>query len=138
MCMAAYRHNTSRVTSELVSRSGLVEANYSGPITLAAFDVLRREVLRDTGPAPAVVLRLDKSLSLMSTPPLIPDGTYAPNSPSGAVVVRRDQYDFWLAYNRELVIRTGVKRVVFLDSQLTLAYQWAERQVLASRARQPQ
>ena len=136
--MHTYRHNTARVTSELVSRSGLIEANYTGPLTLAAFDVLRREVLRDTGPAPAVVLRLDKSLSLMARPPLIPDGTYAPNSPSGAVVVRLDQFDMWSAYNRDLVLKTGVRRVVFLDSQLLLAYEWAERQVLASRAKQQQ
>lgn len=134
--MRTTRYNSARVSAGVVSRSGLVEAAYSGALTKDAFSALRREVLYDTGPAPCVVLRMDKSLTLMTALPDIPAGTYTPTAPSGAVIVRADQYEMWTAYNRKLS-RLGVMRAVFLDSHASLAYGWAERQIRELRRAQP-
>ena len=131
--MRNYRYGSARVYSGVVSSTGLVEAGYSGALTRAAFDALRREVLLDTGPAPCVVLRMDKSLTVMSELPDIPPGTYKPTAPSGAVIVRRDQFEMWSAYNRKLG-QIGIMRAVFLDSNVALAYEWAQRQIHRSRA----
>ena len=134
--MKTTRYGSARVSSGVISRSGLVEAAYSGPLTRAAFSVLRREVLFDTRPAPCVVLRMDKSLTLMTDLPDIPTGTYTPTAPTGAVIVRPDQYEMWTAYNRKLT-RLGVMRAVFLDSHAALAYEWAERQIRELRQALP-
>lgn len=133
--MRTTRYDSARVTSGVISRSGLVEAIYSGALSAKAFDALRCDVLRDTNPAPGVVLRMDRSLTLMSAMPKIPTGTYVPTAPAGAVIVRFDQYEMWAQYTRELA-KVGVMRAVFLDSHAALAYSWAERQILESRLEQ--
>lgn len=93
---------------------------YSGVISAACFDGLRRDVLQTTQGAQSMILRMDTALTL-STPP-IPNGTYAANTAPGVVVVREDQHAVWLEYARR-VARLGIIRAVFLQRDLVLARQ---------------
>lgn len=80
---------------------------------------------------------MDRSLVLLSLPPDIAPGVYTSRAAPGAVIVRADQYELWAEYARRLS-NVGVLRAVFLESHATLAYEWAERQILRERAKLPQ
>lgn len=55
-----------------------------------------------------------------------PVGAVAGGETDACLLVRPDQYDFYFDYALRMADR-GVKRVVFLDSQLHLAQQWIDR-----------
>jgi hypothetical protein len=132
-----YRCGAARVTSTALGKLGLVESVYTGPISANAFGILRLGVLRETEGSPCAVIRMDRSLMLVSLPPVIAPGVYTARSAPGAVIVRADQYEMWAEYARRLA-NVGVMRAVFLESHATLAYEWAERQIRLERAILPQ
>jgi hypothetical protein len=131
------RYGSARAGSALVCRStGICEATYSGPITMDAFSILRRSVLEDTDGSPCTVIRMDKCVMPAEAMPRAPAGTYTSMAAPGAVIVRPDQYRVWSEYARNLAV-IGVMRAVFLDSNASVAYEWAQRQARLERAKWP-
>ena len=77
--------------------------------------------------APVVVIRLDGSAHIMDK---VPEAGYQGKfSPEGCFIVRRDQFALWSGYAEKLA-QQGIKRVVFLDSQLNQALRWVQRRSL--------
>jgi len=111
-------------------RRGSIEiAAYSGPISLEAFDALRARVVASATGAACLVLRMDRALCLMSSSPVVQG--YPAGAVPGAVIVRVDQLDFWTDYARAMAF-AGVRRAVFLDSELALCREWVGWQLDAS------
>ena len=131
--MQVFRYHAAKAGCRKIGNSGLMEAAYSGPMCAGAFGVLAPQVLAATGGAEALLIRIDGCLTLMSKPLQVPEGTYKTSVPDGCVVVRADQLDFWVDYAADMALR-GVRRVVFLDSQLPLVLMWLERRS-SSRSR---
>lgn len=125
--MKNYRYNSARVALSALGRTGVMEASYSGPMTMEAFECLRSDVIRASGNAHGLVLRLDRMADAMGDLVLPPPTVYRAGSPPGAVIVREDQYDKWVSFNRELAKR-GVMRSVWLESHAALAYEWVLHQ----------
>lgn len=63
---------------------------------------------------------------MMGDIPTTPSDAYKLAQPPACVIVRADQYDLWSDYAIQLSAH-GVRRVVFLDSQIDLALLWLER-----------
>ncbi len=123
--MKDFQHNAARGHVGVICRSsGLVEANYSGPLSVPAFDALRTEMMETTDSAPASVIRLERSLILASALPELPPGKL--DGPPACLIVRRDQYDIFQDYATRLS-KQGAIRLVFLDEYAHLAYDWALR-----------
>lgn len=124
--MQTIRYNAARGSVGVICKaSGLVEANYSGPLTVAAFDALRDEMIKTTDAARASVIRLDKSLIAASSLPELPPG-HIYTAPA-ALIVRSDQYELFQAYAKQLA-RQGALRLVFHNHHAHYAYEWALEQ----------
>lgn len=122
--MQVFRYNAAKVGCGALGDGGLMQAIYSGPVCAGAFGVLSPQVLRATGCAKALLIRMDGCLTLMARPLQVQDDQE--RAPEGCVVVRADQLDFWVNYAADMALR-GVRRVVFLDSQIQLALMWLDR-----------
>lgn len=124
--MQLFRFNAARVSTEYVTKSGLCEAVYSGPMTRQAFDALRTEALQASAKCAAYVVRLDRALLAMSDEPPVDDVSYAVDTPAGALIVRPDQYRFWQDYALK-ASKYGIVRTVWTEANARLAYEWALR-----------
>lgn len=124
--MQKYKFNAAAVSCRRVGSFGVVEAEYSGPVGDVAFDYLRSCVLAAAKDTPALVLRMERALLMITEFLPRPRSTYEPNVVPGALVVPADQFEIYSGYARQLASE-GITRVVFLESQLKLAYLWAER-----------
>ena len=126
--MQTFRHHAASAdcaqTGELAGMSAVLR----GPLSAAAFGSLGPQVMNVTRGAPVVVIRLDGSAHVMEQMPEAKEGQdyYAPE---GCIIVRRDQSALWSAYADNLA-QYGIKRVVFLDSQLNQALRWVQRRSL--------
>jgi hypothetical protein len=130
--MKSFRYNAARgEVGVICRRTGLVEANYSGPLSSMAFGTLRGEMIGATNTAPASVIRLDRSLILASAMPDLPPGKL--DAMPGCLIVRRDQYDVFQDYATRLS-KQGAIRLVFLDEYAHLAYDWALRRCAERQA----
>lgn len=121
-------YHAARALCRKIGRSGIAEVVYSGPLTAAAFNALAPLALDETKEALALMIRVDGCLVLMDGPIDLPDKVHDKIGPPGCLIVRQDQRDFWCGYAATLS-RRGVRRIVFLDSQLELARQWVDRQI---------
>lgn len=128
-----FRRHSAKVACRELGKHGVVEANYSGPLCLSAMADLRASVLSSHADAPAMLIRMDYSLLLMTSIPLDSHAAYSGSRTPGCIVVRRDQFKIISAQALDLA-KHGVRRIVFLDSQLDLALLWLERRA-ADRAR---
>ena len=131
--MPTYRHHSTAVTTEPMGIDGAYLVDYTGPLGAQSFDALRAVVVESCGDATALLIRVDRSLTVMGFVPPIPSGTYDNAQAPGAVVVRLDQLELWSEYGRALA-RLGVIRAFFLDSELQRAQAWAQRHALLSLA----
>ena len=122
--MQNFKFNAARVSTENLTKSGLCEAVYSGPMTERAFDALRSEALEASAQCSAYVVRLDRALIVMGDEPPVEEESYAPDTPAGAMIVRPDQYDFWQDYALR-ASKFGIVRTVWVEANARLAYQWA-------------
>ena len=118
-----FRHHASRVACE--SSGGVFLSAYSGPICASTFDNLRARVIESSAGADCMVMRMDKSITLMSCRPKLSGGTYPAGAAPGAVIVRDDQYALWSNY-ADAMADMGVRRVVFRDSQLAMCREWVD------------
>ena len=105
-----------------------MSAVYHGHLGLATFKALVPQVLGATRNATVVVIRMDGSVTTMARMPEVPED-YKGCAPEGCVIVRRDQFALWSGYAEKLS-QQGVRRVVFLDSQLGAALRWVQRRSL--------
>ena len=131
--MNVFRYHAARAGCRKIGDSGLMEAAFSGPLCARAFSVLTPQVLAATGGAEALLIRMDACLTVMSRPLQMPDDAFNQRTPDGCIVVRADQLQLWVEHAADMALR-GVRRVVFLDSQLPLVMMWLERRS-SSRAR---
>lgn len=122
--MQTYNYHSTQAHCSRLGTMGLMQADYHGPLCSRAFSVLAPQVLHATQDAPAVMIRMDESLTLMEESP--PPPGYRLDSPPACIIVRADQYTLWADYAIRLST-FGVRRVVFLDSQMELALLWLER-----------
>ena len=102
---------------------------YRGPLCVAAFGSLEPQVMSVTCDAPVVVIRLDGSVHVMEQMPEAEKGHQGHYAPEGCIIVRRDQFALWSGYAEKLA-QQGIRRVVFLDSQLNQALRWLQRRSL--------
>lgn len=105
-----------------------MKVEFSGPVCEAAFGSLAPRVLEETRGARTLAIRMDSCLMLTDRPPAVADG-YQGNTAPGCVIVRADQFDIWSDY-AAMLAQVGIRRIVFLDSQLHLARLWVERRSL--------
>ena len=123
------RYNAARGSVGVIcNTSGLVEANYSGPLCARVFDALRTEMMVTTDKARASVVRLDRSLILASALPKLPPGKI--DTAPAALIVRPEQYDIFFEYAKQLATQ-GALRLVFRDCHAHYAYEWALSQCQA-------
>lgn len=106
---------------------GLMEACFLGPMGGKAFEYLRSAMIAGTRKEKALVIRMDKVLMLFGGKPAIPDGTYPKEyHTSTALIARREDMGYWLEYSGRLA-DMGIICLVFIESQESMAYEWAER-----------
>lgn len=131
--MQMFKHHSARATCEHI-RGNIKQmlVTYSGPISLFAFEELAGRVLWATNGADALMVRVDGCVLLMDQPAADSGAAHAPHAPPACIIVRPEQAAYWTAY-AALLAASGIRRVVFLDSQLELAAEWLQRQ--SSRAR---
>lgn len=134
--MQVARYLGARTICTHIARTGIVEADYQGAMTQLAFATLRTESLRKMPHAAGFVVRLDRALIAMGRAPTVCADSYPADAAPGALIVRPDQYELWVAYAAQAA-QHGVMRSVWLDSMVPLALQWVERQVAAARSRSP-
>jgi len=125
--MPAFKYNSARATTEFLGRNGMCEAVYTGPMTEEAFDTLRTEALQASVKATSFVVRLDRALILMPDANQVHANSYPKDAPAGALIVRRDQFEFWAEYVRKLA-SFGVCRSLWLEETANQAYLWADLQ----------
>jgi len=100
------------------------EISYKGALSRSAFYALRAQALQATQGADSLVIRVDTALVISIDMPDNPHVMYAGNTAPGCLVVSLDQRDAWERHAREMA-EIGVMRIVFLSSQLPLAYAMA-------------
>ena len=130
--MITFAYHSARVACKRKGRLAL--AYYSGPMCIQAFEELRPRVVQASTGAACLVLRMNKSLSLMGSAPFVQG--YRPGAVPGAVIVRPDQYAMWSSYAQAMA-QAGIRRAVFLDSELELCRQWVDWQLAAPAALRP-
>lgn len=91
--MQRFREGHARVTCDRLSKSGMVEAQYSGPMNARAFAALREQALLASTDTTVYVVRLDKALILMGDEAPIDEDSYQSDAP-GALVVRHDPVEY--------------------------------------------
>lgn len=124
--MGSWRYDGARAVTEMLGATGVIQADYTGPISPQAFDALRSEALIASRHARAFVVRVDQAIVLAGEhPPLAPD-SYQQDTAPGCIIVRPDQYLAWNQYAQKLA-KFGIVRAVFLDKHAQLGYEWALR-----------
>ena len=101
----------------------VVESVYTGAVGLDQYMRLRDHAIRTTKGAVGLVIRLDTCLLISPPPPVVLD-TWGDNPCAGAIVVSPEQMSLVEDHARALSI-LGVRRTVWLASELRLAYEWA-------------
>lgn len=106
--------------------NGVGHVVYTGEHTQAALDYLRAKVLHAAQDSAVLLVRMEKALLYMERMAPVLREAYMPGIKVGAIVVRADQYKIAEQHVLQLA-GEGVSRVLFLETQLALAYSWAER-----------
>lgn len=115
----------ARVSRIPESESGVLEVKITGLLTLEAFYKLRPQIFVATKNAPAIVARIDTSVSVLFEAPSIDISVYRKHAPPQAVVVEKSQFLLWLQVAENLRA-IGVRRAIFPSEDWQLAVQWAE------------
>lgn len=124
--MQKFRFNGALATAEVLAKSGLCEAVFSGPMTPKAFNSLRLEALQASTTCTSYVIRMDKALVLLGDDPPVDSESYSTDTAAGAMIVRAEEYDFWITYSKKAA-NFGIVRTIWTETNARLAYQWALR-----------
>ena len=108
-----------------MSTFGVVEAAHFGAIGYAELKALRDVAGSELRTAGAVVVRLEGALLLCDEAPEIGAHTYGEDPPAGCITCTPQQYEWVIAYSRNLA-KIGVARVVFRVDQQESAFRLAE------------
>ena len=127
--MPTFRHHTAHAHCNQIGGGAEISAVFHGSLCLAAFEAIVPRVLGEACAATVLVVRMDGSLTAMRRTPKVQESAYGGVSPEGCIIVRRDQSALWSAYADNLA-QYGIRRVVFLDSQLAAALRWVQRRSL--------
>lgn len=124
-----FRIASARLTIQPVKNSsyGVFEVIASGLICRNTYEQFRSAVTEPLSAVSAYVLRLDGAAVAMSQYPDYESMTASRNTPSSAIVVQPEIFDFWVDYARILTGK-GFVRSVFLVSNVERAYRFAELQ----------
>lgn len=124
--MKLITHHSAQARCHEPDHDGLIHVICSGLLCSKAFRVIAPQVLAVTRPGRALFVRLDGCITPMrELPDVVGDATTSP----ACLIVRPDQLDLWSAYAVKSAM-LGVRRLVFLDSQIDLARQWLARRAL--------
>ena len=110
--------------------SGLIEVTYTGILTEKNLSQMRDLVIDATQGANGVVIRLDRALLATNVGGSSPRPNQRLSNAPAAFVVSAEQYDSAVAYSAA-VAEFGIRRVVFLTSQIEQARAWAQRNSVA-------
>lgn len=124
-----FRHHSAQLRCSRVNPSGLAHVAYSGVLSRGAFSALEPMALDATYAARAFMMRTDGCVLAMSSAKGSESIRHKPDAPPGCIVTSASQVDFWKNYASALS-EMGIRRVVFLDSQIVLAFRWLERRSL--------
>jgi len=116
--------------------SGVVEVTYYGVLNREAMSNLKREIHEAAKDAPALVVRMDRALIIASDIAPPPEWDSKKKIATAALVVRPEHFEMWTDYGHRVAL-LGVMRAVFLVSQASLAYRWAEAHALATLSISP-
>ena len=122
--MDTYSHHSARAVCKQ-SEIGVSTVDFYGFLTEKGLNSLRLQVGAFISNARVVVTRFDTAVSnpFASTVGGVHFSESCSSKPI-ALVVRPEHYDEAMAFAR-LMARRGIRRVVFLPTQLELAHQWA-------------
>lgn len=115
-------HFATRLT--YAQHSGLLLQEVAGPLGWSEINAIAPVAMRDFGGAHSVVTRLDKAVLAMDKPMLgyrefLPVGF-------GAYVCNVEQLGF-MHYMAGQAAQLGLTRIVFLESEIEMAMNWATR-----------
>lgn len=127
--MKTFAHHAARARCQPIASDGLASVDLFGPWNEGAFQTLVPQVLDATQHARVLVINTQQCLMLTDSRQEAQVSSYSGKTPPGCLIVRADQFDYWSRLAVRLA-REGVRRVVFLDSQMPLAYQWLQRRLL--------
>ena len=127
--MKTFTHHAAQARCYPICRNGVAKITYSGPLTAAAFNALAPQLFKETQEARSLLIRMEGCLTLMANLGETLTNSYNSVNVPGCVIVREDQRDFWADY-ATVLSKQGVRRLVFLDSQLPLALDWLEQRPL--------
>lgn len=120
--MVTYSYKAAKSTVEV--ESGISRISHYGPICPLAFAHLVDKVISKSLAADAVLVRMDRAAFLLPEPPRAHEQLGRVEFPTSGLIVLPEQYEFWLAYSRNLAL-VGVNCAIFATSQLELAERWA-------------
>lgn len=127
--MRNFAHHAARARCQSIAQDGLASVDFFGPWNEGAFQMLVPQVLEATQHARVLLINTQQCLMLTDSRKDAQVSGYSGKTPPGCLIVRADQFDYWSRLAVRLA-REGIRRVVFLDSQLPLAHQWLQRRSL--------
>jgi hypothetical protein len=125
--MTEFRHHSARAVCA-ISAGGVSTVSFYGLVDRKGMSFLRIQVHKFILPTLAAVVRLDGALLTLGHGVLEDTDASIRGGPDAAVIVRDEDYEMGMAYARHMA-GLGVKRLIFLPSQIALAHRWAEARV---------
>lgn len=122
--MPEFRYHSARAVCATAD-NGISTVNFYGMVDQKGMAFLRSCVHEYTRPARAVIARLDGALLMLDRGFLEGANAAAHDGPDVAVIVSDEHYEMGMAYARRMA-GIGVKRLIFLPSQILMARRWAE------------
>lgn len=125
--MTTVRHHASmlRITSVSSSQFGVLCAEFTGPITREIYDQLRPKMLQLVADAPAIVIRVDRAMFAWQYAEQMPRNHFIEPTPAAAVIASRADFAMFTDIAQQ-VATAGVIRVIFLETEMEAALEWAE------------
>ena len=116
-------HRCHTARAKYSRRNGLLQVDYTGPITLDTMEFFERRLLPDRRASTAFIDRLDTAIVLFAGPVRFTEGIYLKGMPPSAVIVPDDQMDRAIEFCSALG-RAGVIRTAWLPEHLEHARHW--------------
>lgn len=114
-----------RITPVESSQYGVLCAEFTGPITREIYDQLRPKMLRLVADAPAIVIRVDRAMFALQYAQQMPRDHFIEPTPAAAVIASRGDFAMFTEIAHQ-VAAAGVIRVIFLETEMQAALEWAE------------
>ena len=128
MCIIqTFRHKSAVLKLKPTCLEDVLHLDYFGVLSGATIGYLWREAANHGEWANALVIRIDRAVLAYQDMAEIAESQFRWQEMPGAIVVRLDQEEQVREYCRQLA-SIGLMRLSFLEDELDLAYQWADRQ----------